>query len=125
MKDVQINLRRITDLIIDLWTAPKPTMYPDDKRPTKSVYMLMCKDDTNKSDENMLNPLRMDKQIVKKPRKIDEDKNPRIKATVRSGKRSKSAVSSNKLSIKQALVNRHGSDNTPVSSSTMTRMQKI
>ena len=47
VKDVQINLRRITDLDIDLWMA-----------------------------------------------------------TVRSGKRSKSAVSSTKLSIEQALVNR-------------------
>ena len=73
----------------------------------------------------MLNTLRMDKQIVKKPRKLDKDKNPRIKATVRSGKRFKSAVSSNKLSIKQALVNRHGSDITQVSSSRMTRTQKI
>ena len=85
----------------------------------------MCKDDPNKSDENMLNPIRMDKQIMKKPRKLDKDKNPKIKATVRSGKRFRSAVSSNKPSIKQALVNRHGSDSTLVSSSRMTRTQKI
>ena len=125
VKDVQINLRRITDLNIDLWMAPKPTTYPDDKRPNKPVYVQMLKDDTNKSDENTLNPLRMDKQIVKNPRKINNDRNLRIKATVRSGKRPKLAVSSTKLSIKQALVNIRGSNSTPVLSSRMTRMQKI
>ena len=82
--------------------------------------MQMLKDDTDKSDDNTLNPLRMDKQIVKKPRK-----KLRIKATVRLGKRSKMAVSSTKLSIKQALVNRHGSNSTPVLSSRTTRTQKI
>ena len=122
VKNVQIKLRRITDLDIDLWMALKPTMYPDDKRPTKPRYTLMC---PNKSDENMLNPIRTDKQIVKKPRKLDKDKNLKIQATVRSGKRFRLAVSSNKPSIKQALVNRCGSDSTPVSSSRMTRMQKI
>ena len=125
VKDVQINLRRITDLDIDIWMALKPTTYLDDKRPNKPVYMQMLKDDINKSDENTLNPLRMDKQIVKRPRKINNDKNLRIKATVRSGKRPKSAVSSTKLSIKQALAHRHGSNSTPVLSSRMTRMQKI
>ena len=92
VKDVQTNLRRITDLDIDLWMAPNPTTYPDDEKPNKPVYMQMLKDDTNKSDENTLNPLRMDKQIVKKPRK-----KPRIKATVRLGNRSKMAVSSTNL----------------------------
>ena len=125
VKNVQINLRRITDLDIDLWMAPKPTTYPDDKRLTKPVYMLMHRDDPNKSDENKLNPIRTDKQIMKKPRKLDKDKNPKIKATVRSGKRFRSAVSSNKPSIKQALVNRCGSDSTPLSSSRTTRTQKI
>ena len=33
VKDVQINLRRLTDLDIDLWTAPKPTTYSDDEKP--------------------------------------------------------------------------------------------
>ena len=115
MKDVQINLRRITDLDIDLWMAPKPTTYPDDEKPKKPVYMQMLKDDTDKSDNNTHNPLRMDKQIVKRPRK-----KLRIKATVRLGKRSKMAVSSTKLSIKQALVNRRGSNSTPVLSSRTT-----
>ena len=87
--------------------------------------MLMRKDDSNKSDENTLNLIRTDKQIVKRPRKLNKDKNLRIKATVRPGKRFILAVPSNKLSIKQALVNRCGSDSTPVSSSRMTRMQKI
>ena len=82
--------------------------------------MQMPKDDTNESDENTLNPLRMDKQIVKKPRK-----KLRIKVTVRLGKRFKMASSSTKLSIKQALVNRRGSNSTPSLSSRTTRMQKI
>ena len=68
VKNVQINLRRITDLDIDLWTAPKPTTYPDDKRPTKPVYKSMHKGDPNKSDESTHNPVRTDKQTMKKPR---------------------------------------------------------
>ena len=59
VKNVQKSLRRITDLDIDLWMAPKPTTYPDDKRPTKPVYKSIHKDDPNKSDENIHNPVRM------------------------------------------------------------------
>ena len=86
VKNVQINLRRISDLDIDLWTAPKPTTYPDDKRLTKPVYKSMRKDDPNKSDESTHYPVRTDKQTMKKPRKHDEDKNWKTKVTVRSNK---------------------------------------
>ena len=125
VKNVQINLRRITDLDIDLWMAPKPTTYPDDKRLTKPIYQLMREDNPNKSDESTHNPVGMDKQIVKKPRKQNKDKNSKTKVTVRSGKKFISTVSSNKPSIKQVLVSKRGSDSTPVSSSRMTRTQKI
>ena len=124
VKNVQINLR-ITDLDIDLWTAPMPTMYPDDKRPTKPVYKSMCKDDPNKSDNSTHNLVRMDKQTMKKPRKHDKDKNWKTKVTVRSGAKLKSTASSNKPSIKWALISNHGSDSTPVPSSRTTRTQKI
>ena len=125
VKNVQINLRRITDLDIDLWMAPKPTTYPDDKRLTKPVYKSMLKDDPNKSNESTYNPVRTDKQTVKKPRKHDKDKNWKTKVTVRSGKKLRSTVSSNKPSIKWALVSNRGSDSTPVPSSIMTTTQKI
>ena len=100
VKNVQINLRRVTDLDIDLWMAPKPTTYPDDKKPTKPVYKSMHKSDPNKSDESTHNLVRTDKQTVKKPRKHDKDKNQKTKVTVRSGKKFRSTVSSNKPSFK-------------------------
>ena len=105
--------------------APKPTTYPDDKRLTKPVCKLMRKDDPNKSNESTHNPVRMDKQTVKKPRKYDKDKNSKTEVTVRFGRKLRLTVSSNKPSIKWALVSKHGSDSTPVSSSRMTRTQKI
>ena len=40
----------MSDLGIDLWTAPKPNIYPSIKKPTKPVYESMCKDDPNQSD---------------------------------------------------------------------------
>ena len=127
VKNEQINLRRITDLDIDLWMAPKPTTYPDDKRPTKPVYKSMHKDDPNKSNESTYNPSRMDKQTMKMFRKHDKDKNQKtkIKVTVRSEKKLRSTDSSNKPSIKWALGSKHGSDSTPVPSSRRTRTQKI
>ena len=36
VKDVQINLRRITDLDIDLWMAPRPTTHLDYENPKKT-----------------------------------------------------------------------------------------
>ena len=92
VKNVQINLRRITDLDIDLCTAPKPTTYPHDKRLTKPVYEPMCKDDPNMSDESINNLVGMDKQTMKKPRKHDKDKNHKTKITVRSGKKFKAII---------------------------------
>ena len=67
----------------------------------------------------------MDKQTMKEPRKCDEDKNRKTKVTVRSGKKHRATVSSNKPLIKQVLVRNCGSDSTPVPSSRTTRMQKI
>ena len=108
VKDVQINLRRITDLDIDLWTASKPTTYLDDEKPKKQVHMQMLKGDIDTNDDNILTQLRRDKQTIKK-----------------SGKRSKTAISSTRPSVKPALVSRHGSKSTPILSSRTTRMQKI
>ena len=116
VKDIQINLRRITDLDINLWMAPKPTMHLDDEKPKKPLHKQMLKDDIDMNDDNILTPLRRDKQTVKKSKK---------KATARTGKRSKTAVSSTRSSAKLALVSRHGSKSTPLLSSRTTRMQKI
>ena len=115
-KDVQINLRRITDLDIDLWMALKPTTYLDDGKPKKPVHMQMLKRGIDMSDDNILTPLRRDKQIIKKSKK---------KATVRSRKGSKTTVSSTRSSVKPELANRRGSKSTPILSSRTTRMQKI
>ena len=125
VKNVQINMRRITDLDIDLWMAPKPTTYPDDQRPIKPVYKSMHKGDPNNSNESTHNPVRTDKQTMKKPRKHDKDKNQKTKVTVGSGKKLRLTVSSNKPSIKWALISNHGSDSTLVPSSRTTRIQKI
>ena len=74
---LQINLRRITDLDIDLWAAPKPAMYLDDEKPQKPVHMQMLKCDIDMNDDNILTTLRRDKQTIKMSKK---------KATARTGK---------------------------------------
>ena len=54
VKDVQINLRRITDMDIDLWMALKPATYLDDEKPKKLVHMQMFKGDVDTNDDNIL-----------------------------------------------------------------------
>ena len=115
VKDVQINLKRITDLDIDLWMALKPTTYLDDENPIKPVHMQMLKGDIDTNDDNIITTLRTDKQTIKRSKK---------KATAGRGKRSKMALLSTRPSAKPALVSRHGFKSTPILGS-RTRMQKI
>ena len=111
VKDVQINLRRITDLDVDLWMAPRPAMHLDDENPKKPEHMQMLRDNIDTNDDNTFTPLRSDKQALKRSKK---------KATARLEKRPKT-----RSSTKSALVSRRGSDSTPILSSRTTRMQKI
>ena len=80
------------------------------------MHKQMLKDNIDTNDDNILTPLRRDKQTVKKSKK---------KATARTEKRSKMSVLSTRSSAKPALVSRCGSKSTPILSSRITRMQKI
>ena len=111
VKDIQINLRRITDLDINLWTALRPAMHLDDKNPKKPEHKQMHKDNIDKNDDNIFIPLRSGKQAVKRSKK---------KATARIEKKPKT-----RPSTKSALVSRCGSESTLILSSRTTRMQKI
>ena len=112
VKDVQINLRRITDLDIDLLMAPRPATHLDDENPKKPVHRQMLKDNIDTNDDNILTPLRRGKQAIKRSKK---------KATVRTEKRPKTSVLSTRSSAKPALVNRFGSESTPILSSRTSR----
>ena len=111
LKDVQINLRRITDSDIDLWKAPRPAMYLDCENQKRPEHMPMLKDNIATNDDNTFTPLRSDKQALKRSKKM---------ATARIEKRPKT-----RSSTKSASVSRSGSESTPVLSSRTTRTQKI